>query len=78
MVRSETELVKPLGTEFLFSWFLDNDLARTALEQTAFTHSRPRLKWHDMLDAFFDCVVRRAMSAGLTGDEHFSLDGARV
>jgi transposase len=77
-VRSETQLIERIDTDLLFRWFLDMDPAEDAFDQTAFTHNRPRLEKHGLVAAFFDGVVRRAMKAGLTSDEHFSVDGTLI
>ena len=47
-------------------------------DATAFTHNRPRLDEHGITSAFFAAVVRRALEAGLCGDEHFSVDGTLI
>ena len=77
-VRSETQLVERIDTDLLFRWFLDMDPAEDAFDPTAFTHNRPRLEKHGIVAAFFDGVVRRAIEAGLTSDEHFSVDGTLI
>lgn len=77
-VRSETQLVERIDTDLLFRWFLDMDPSEDAFDPTAFTHNRPRLEKHGIVAAFFDGVVKRAMKAGLTSDEHFSVDGTLI
>lgn len=77
-VRSETQLIERIDTDLLFRWFLDMDPAENAFDQTAFTHNRPRLEKHGIVAAFFNGVVRRAIKAGLTSDEHFSVDGTLI
>ncbi len=77
-VRSETQLVERIDTDLLFRWFLDMDPAEDAFDATAFTHNRPRLEKHGIVATFFDGVVRRAMSAGLCSDDHFSVDGTMI
>lgn len=77
-IRSETQLLERIDTDLLFRWFLDMDPAEDAFDATAFTHNRPRLEKHGLVAAFFDGVVRRAMAAGLTSDEHFSVDGTLI
>jgi hypothetical protein len=54
------------------------DPAQEAFDQTTFTHNRPRLEKHGIVSVFFDGVVRRAMEAGLTSDEHFTVDGTLI
>ena len=77
-VRSETQLIERIDSDLLFRWFLEMDPAEAVFDQTAFTHNRPRLEEHGIIAAFFDGVVKRAMHAGLTSDEHFSVDGTLI
>jgi transposase/IS5 family transposase len=77
-IRSETQLVERIDTDLLFRWFLEMDPAEPSFDPTAFTHNRPRLEKHGLVAAFFDGVVKRAMNAGLTSDEHFSVDGTLI
>jgi transposase len=77
-VRSETQLIERINTDLLFRWFLDMDPAQEVFDATAFTHNRPRLQQHGIAAAFFEGVVKRAMKAGLTSDDHFSVDGTLI
>ena len=77
-VRSETQLVERIDSDLLFRWFLDMDPSEAVFDQTVFTHNRSRLAKHGIIGAFFDGVVKRAMGAGLTSDEHFSVDGTLI
>jgi transposase len=77
-IRSETQLIERIDTDLLFRWFLDMDPAQEAFDQTTLTHNRPRLERYGIVAAFFDGVVRRAMKAGLTSDEHFTVDGTLI
>src|SRR5580658_4800939 len=77
-VRSEAQLVERIDTDLLFRWFLDMNPQDSVFDATAFTHNRPRLQEHGIVAAFFDGVVKRAMKAGLTSDEHFSVDGTLI
>jgi transposase len=77
-IRSESQLCERIDTDLLFRWFLDMDPAEAMFDATAFTHNRPRLEQHGLIAAFFDGVVRRAMLAGLTSDDHFSVDGTLI
>src|SRR5580658_7976257 len=72
-VRSDTQLIERINTDLLFRWFLDMDPAQEVFDATAFTHNRPRLEKHGIVAAFFQGVVKRAMNAGLTSDDHFSV-----
>lgn len=77
-VRSETQLVERIDTDLLFRWFCGLDPAQPVFDATAFTHNRPRLDHHGITAAFFDAVVKRAIDAGLTSDDHFSVDGTLI
>lgn len=77
-VRSESQLIERIDTDLLFRWFLDMDPAQDVFDATAFTHNRPRLEAHGLIAAFFAGVVRRAREAGLTSDDHFTVDGTLI
>lgn len=77
-IRSERQLVERIDTDLLFRWFLDMAPDDPAFDATTFTHNRPRLDEHGLTAAFFDAVLKRAISAGLTSDEHFSVDGTLI
>ncbi|MEM6260816.1 MAG: transposase, partial [Planctomycetota bacterium] len=77
-VRSERQLVERIDTGLLFRWFWGLDLARGVLDATAFTHNRLRLDKYGITAAFLEAVVRRALAAGLCGEEHFSVDGTLI
>ena len=53
-------------------------LAEPCFDATAFAQNRPRLEEHGVIAAFFDGVVKRAIDAVLTGDEHFGVDGTLI
>jgi transposase len=77
-LRSEAQLVERLDTDLLFRWFCDMDPAEPVFDATAFTHNRRRLETHGIAATFFEQVVTRAVRAGLTSDEHFSVDGTLI
>lgn len=77
-IRSEAPLVERIDTDLLFRWFLDMDPAVEVFDATAFTHNRPRLEEHGIIQRFFSGVVRRAMDEGLTSEDHFSVDGTLI
>ena len=77
-IRSERQLVERLDTDLLFRWFCGLDPAQEVFDATAFTHNRPRLDAQDITSAFFAAVRQRAIDAGLTSDEHFSVDGSLI
>lgn len=77
-IRSERQLVERLDTDLLFRWFCDMDPAEPVFDATAFTHNRERLQANGIVAAFFEKIVARAIDAGLTSDEHFSVDGTLI
>jgi transposase len=77
-VRSETQLVERLDTDLLFRWFCDMDPGEPVFDPTAFTHNRQRLAQSGIAVTFFELVVKRAIDAGLTSDDHFSVDGTLI
>lgn len=77
-VRSEAQLVERLDTDLLFRWFCDMDPAEPVFDATAFAHNRQRLEQHGIAATFFERVVARAIDAGLTSDDHFSVDGTLI
>lgn len=77
-LRSERQLVERIRTDLLFRWFLDLSPEDEAFHHTVFSHNRSRLEEHGLIQRFFDGVVRRAMDAGLTSDDHFTVDGTLI
>jgi transposase len=77
-IRSERQLAERIDTDLLFRWFLGMTPDDPAFDATTFTHNRPRLDQHGLTAAFFDAVLRRAIDAGLTSDDHFSVDGTLI
>jgi len=77
-LRSERQLVERIDTDLLFRWFLGMTPDDPAFDATTFTHNRPRLDAQGLTAAFFDAVLKRAMGAGLTSDDHFSVDGTLI
>lgn len=77
-IRSERQLVDRIGTDLLFRWFLDLSPEASVFHHTVFSHNRERLDKHGLVQRFFDGVVRQAMDAGLTSDDHFTVDGTLI
>jgi transposase len=77
-IRSERQLVERIRTDLLFRWFLDLSPEDETFHHTVFSHNRSRLEEHGLIQRFFDGVVRRAMEAGLTSDDHFTVDGTLI
>lgn len=77
-IRSERELCRRLKTDLLFRWFLDLQPSDDVFDHSVFTHNRERLAEHGITQKFFDQVVKQAIEAGLTSDEHFTVDGSLI
>lgn len=77
-VRSERELCRRLKTDLLLRWFLDLQPSDDVFDHSVFTHNRDRLAEHGITQKFFDQVVKQAIEAGLTSDEHFTVDGSLI
>lgn len=77
-IRSERELCRRLRTDLLFRWFLDLQPSDEVFDHSVFTHNRDRLSEHGITQKFFDHVVKQAIDAGLTSDEHFTVDGSLI
>lgn len=77
-IRSERELCRRLKTDLLFRWFLDLQPSDDVFDHSVFTHNRERLAEHGITRTFFDRVVKQAIDAGLTSDEHFTVDGSLI
>jgi transposase len=77
-IRSERELCRRLKTDLLFRWFLDLQPSDEVFDHSVFTHNRARLSEHGITQKFFDSVVKQAIEAGLTSDEHFTVDGSLI
>lgn len=77
-IRSERELCRRLRTDLLFRWFLDLQPSDEVFDHSVFTHNRERLSEHGITQKFFDSVVKQAIEAGLTSDEHFTVDGSLI
>jgi transposase len=77
-VRSERRLCERIATDVLFRWFLDMSPEDPVFDPTVFTHNRPRLDEFGITGAFFGAVVAQAKNAGLSSDEHFSVDGTMI
>ena len=77
-IRSERELCRRLKTDLLFRWFLDLQPSDEVFDHSVFAHNRDRLSEHGITHKFFDQVVKQAIEAGLTSDEHFTVDGSLI
>jgi transposase len=74
-VRSERLLMEEIDYSMLFRWFVGLNLDEEVWDATTFTKNRDRLLEADVAKEFLAKVVERARNAGLTSDEHFTVDG---
>ena len=74
-VRSERLLMEEIDYSMLFRWFVGLNLDEEVWDATTFTKNRDRLLEADVAKQFLQRVVEQARSAGLTSDEHFTVDG---
>ncbi len=77
-IRSERLLVEQLDYNLLFRWFVGLRADEPVWDHSTFSKNRDRLLEGDIAAVFFDRVLGQAKSAGLTSDEHFSVDGTLV
>ena len=74
-VRSERLLMEEIDYNMLYRWFVGMNLDEEVWDATSFTKNRDRLLEADVAKEFLKCVVEQARNAGLTSDEHFTVDG---
>jgi len=74
-VRSERLLMEEIDYSMLYRWFVGLYLDEEVWDATSFTKNRDRLLEADVAKKFLKCVVERARNAGLTSEEHFTVDG---
>jgi transposase len=74
-VRSERLLMEEIDYSVLFRWFVGLNLDEEVWDATTFTKNRDRLLEADVAKQFLQRVVEQARGAGLTSDEHFTVDG---
>jgi transposase len=74
-VRSERLLMEEIDYSILYRWFVGLNLDDKVWDATSFTKNRDRLLEAAVAKEFLAQVVRRAGAAGLTSDEHFTVDG---
>lgn len=77
-VRSERLFCEQLDYNLLFRWFLDMGIEEPSFDHSTFSQNRDRLLEHDVARRFFMAVMSQAQSAGLTSNEHFSVDGSLI
>jgi hypothetical protein len=77
-VRSERLLCEALDYNLLFRWFVGLSADEGVWSHSTFSKNRDRLLAADIARGFFAEVYGRAQAAGLTSDEHFSVDGTLI
>lgn len=77
-VRSERMLMEQMEYNLLFRWFVGLNMDESVWVPTVFTKNRDRLMEGDIAEKFFALVLGQAQEAGLTSDEHFSVDGTLI
>jgi transposase len=77
-IRSERQLMEQLDYNLLFRWFVGLGVDDRVWERTVFCANRDRLLEQTLLRDFFRRVLVLADWAGLTSDEHFSVDGTMI
>jgi transposase len=74
-IRSERLLMEQLDYNLLFRWFVGLSMDDDIWDVTVFSKNRDRLLDGQVAQRFLEQVVAQAKDAGLTSDEHFSVDG---
>jgi len=77
-IRSERMLMEQLQYNLLFRWFVGLNVDDAVWVPTVFSKNRDRLLAGDIAQKFFAQVLGHARNAGLTSDEHFSVDGTLI
>jgi transposase len=74
-IRSERLLMEQLDYNLLFRWFVGLEMDDPVWDASTFSKNRERLLRGDIGRLFLEETVAQAREAGLTSDEHFSVDG---
>jgi transposase len=77
-IRSERMLMEQLDYNMLFRWFVGLGMDDAVWDATVFTKNRDRMLDGEIAVRFFEQVLAQARTAGLTSDEHFTVDGTLV
>lgn len=77
-VRSERLLIEQLGYNMLFRWFVGMSGTEPVWDASTYSKNRDRFISGAVAAAFFEKVLAKADAAGLTSDEHFSVDGTQL
>jgi transposase len=75
-IRSERLLMEQLNYNLLFRWFVGLAIDDRVWDVTAYTKNRDRLLNQEVARSFLNQVKEQA--AGLTSDEHFTVDGTLI
>ena len=71
-------LIEQLRYNFLYRWFVGMSGTEAPWDASTYAKNRDRFLGGDVAAAFFDKVLAQAQAAGLTSDEHFSVDGTLI
>jgi transposase len=77
-IRSERLLMEQLDYNLLFRWFVGLNMDDKIWDPTVFSKNRDRLLEGRIALRFLEEVAAQAREAGLTSDEHFSVDGTLI
>jgi len=77
-IRSERLLMEQLDYNLLFRWFIGLNTDDAIWDHSTFSKNRERLFEEGFAKLFFESVYAQAQAAGLTSDEHFSVDGTLI
>lgn len=77
-IRSERLLMEQLDYNLLFRWFIGLNSDDRIWDHSTFSKNRDRLFEESFAKLFFEEVFAQASQAGLTSDEHFSVDGTLI
>lgn len=77
-IRSERLLCEQLDYNLLFRWFVGLSIDDRVWDHSTFSKNRNRFMQANIAQSFFEQIVEQAEAAGLTSDEHFSVDGTLI
>jgi transposase len=77
-VRSERILMEQIRYNMLFRWYVGLAIDDPVWDHSVFSKNRDRLLEHEVVEAFFAEVMKRADEAELLSQEHFSVDGTLI
>lgn len=77
-IRSERLLMEQLDYNLLFRWFIGLNTDDPVWDHSTFSKNRERLFEESFAKRLFEEIFDQAKAAGLTSDEHFSVDGTLI